>query len=198
MSFVVVRFKSPCRAYKEFKIGSIRYELVHGWLVSTSYFLCNTFFGPIAYILVSCSTVTFEKHVFTYSLLNILHYFSVSKEFLDTQRLAMHAFMSRKGGLRAQHLGLLKAICVMLGWNSVIPANTPRWFPETLSTTEASAQKQDLIIWPPVVIVHNISILDNNSNGQGPTTEEALGQYLRGILFFWTHLTSLGDVGLVL
>ncbi|KAI3816865.1 hypothetical protein L1987_10649 [Smallanthus sonchifolius] len=106
---------------------------------------------------------------------------SLSKEFLDTQRLAMHAFMSRKGGLRAQHLGLLKAICVMLGWSSIIPADTPRWFPETLSTTEALTQKEDLIIWPPVVIVHNISILNNNSNGEGPTTVEALGQFLRGV-----------------
>ncbi|KAJ0896938.1 putative XS domain-containing protein [Helianthus annuus] len=106
---------------------------------------------------------------------------SLSKEFLDAQRLAMHAFMSRKGGLRAQHLGLLKALCVMFGWNSVLPSDTPRWFPETLSTTEASAQKQDLIIWPPVVIVHNISITSNNSNGEGPITVEALGQYLRGV-----------------
>ncbi|KAK1416580.1 hypothetical protein QVD17_32371 [Tagetes erecta] len=114
------------------------------------------------------------------SLLCIVCGRSVSKEFLDTQRLAMHAFMSHKSGLRAQHLGLLKAICVMLGWNGVIPADTPRWFPEILSTTETLAQKQDLIIWPPVVIVHNISILDSNTNGQGPTTEEALGQYLRG------------------
>ncbi|KAJ0718450.1 putative XS domain superfamily protein [Helianthus annuus] len=115
----------------------------------------------------------------------ILNYFSLSKEFLDAQRLAMHAFMSRKGGLRAQHLGLLKALCVMFGWNSVLPSDTPRWFPETLSTTEASAQKQDLIIWPPVVIVHNISITSNNSNGEGPITVEALGQYLRGMLFFF-------------
>ncbi|KAK9064030.1 hypothetical protein SSX86_017902 [Deinandra increscens subsp. villosa] len=106
---------------------------------------------------------------------------SLSKEFLDTQRLAMHAFMSHKGGLKAQHLGLLKAICVMLGWNSVIPADTPRWFPETLSSTETLAQKQDLIIWPPVVIVHNISILNNNSKGEGPTTVEALGEFLRGV-----------------
>ncbi|KAD2804710.1 hypothetical protein E3N88_38087 [Mikania micrantha] len=111
----------------------------------------------------------------------ILGLCSLSKEFLDTQRLAMHAFMSHKSGLRAQHLGLLKAICVMLGWNSVIPADTPRWFPETLSTTETLAQKQDLIIWPPVVVVHNISILNNSSKGEGPTNVEALGQYLRGI-----------------
>lgn len=104
---------------------------------------------------------------------------SLSKEFLDTQRLAMHAFMSHKGGLRAQHLGLLKAICVMLGWNSVIPPKALRWFPEILSTSETMAQKQDLIIWPPVIIVHNTSI-SNDSDGQGPTTLEALGHYLRG------------------
>ncbi|XP_076928728.1 uncharacterized protein LOC143592782 [Bidens hawaiensis] len=106
---------------------------------------------------------------------------SLSKEFLDTQRLAMHAFMSHKSGLRAQHLGLLKAVCVMLDWNSVIPADSPRWFPEPISTTEALAQRQDLIIWPPLVIVHNTSILSSNSKGEGPTSVEALGQYLRGL-----------------
>nr|XP_043640305.1 uncharacterized protein LOC122611347 [Erigeron canadensis] len=106
---------------------------------------------------------------------------SVSKEFLDTQRLAMHAFMSHKVGMRAQHLGLVKALCVMLGWNSAIPVGTVRWFPETLSSKEAWVQKEDLIIWPPVVIVHNISITNNDSNGQGPTTIEALTQFLRGV-----------------
>ncbi|KAI3517160.1 hypothetical protein L1887_16369 [Cichorium endivia] len=105
---------------------------------------------------------------------------SLSKEFMDTQRLAMHAFMSRKVGLRAQHLGLHKALCYMLGWNGSFPQETIRWYPEPLSTTESLTQKEDLIIWPPVVIVHNISIVNNDSNGKGPTTEEELGQFLRG------------------
>ncbi|XP_039038218.1 uncharacterized protein LOC120175718 [Hibiscus syriacus] len=43
---------------------------------------------------------------------------SYSKEFMDTQRLVTHAFMSHKVGLRAEHLGLHKAICVLLGWDS--------------------------------------------------------------------------------
>ncbi|KAI3734637.1 hypothetical protein L6452_14111 [Arctium lappa] len=105
---------------------------------------------------------------------------SLSKEFLDTQRLAMHAFMSHKVGLRAQHLGLHKAICVMLGWDGAIPPEAIRWYPETLPSTEILVRKEDLIIWPPVIIVHNISISNNDSNGQGPTTIEALGQFLRG------------------
>ncbi|XP_024991797.1 uncharacterized protein LOC112525768 isoform X2 [Cynara cardunculus var. scolymus] len=105
---------------------------------------------------------------------------SLSKEFLDTRRLAMHAFMSHKVGLRAQHLGLHKAICVMLGWDGAIPPETIRWYPESLSSTEILVQKEDLIIWPPVIIIHNTSISNNNSNGQGPTTIEALGQFLRG------------------
>ncbi|KAJ9553694.1 LOW QUALITY PROTEIN: hypothetical protein OSB04_017739 [Centaurea solstitialis] len=104
----------------------------------------------------------------------------LSKEFLDTQRLAMHAFMSHKVGLRAQHLGLLKAICVMLGWDAAIPPGTIRWYPETLSSTDILVQKEDLIIWPPVIIVHNTSISNNDSNGQGPTNVEELGQFLRG------------------
>ncbi|KAL4575280.1 hypothetical protein LXL04_022122 [Taraxacum kok-saghyz] len=105
---------------------------------------------------------------------------SLSKEFMDTERLAMHAFMSRKVGLRAQHLALHKALCYMLGWNGVLPSNTIRWFPEPLSSSESLAQKEDLIIWPPVVVVHNVSIINNDSNGKGPTTLEELGQFLRG------------------
>lgn len=112
---------------------------------------------------------------------------------MDTQRLAMHAFMSRKVGLRAQHLALHKVICYMLGWNGSLPQETLRWFPEPLSSNESLAQKEDLIIWPPLVIVHNISILNNdsNANGVGPTSIEELGQFLRGkVLKFLIFLNS--------
>ncbi|KAL6989391.1 hypothetical protein U1Q18_015141 [Sarracenia purpurea var. burkii] len=106
---------------------------------------------------------------------------STSKEFMDTQRLVTHAFMSHKGGLRAQHLGLHKAICVLLGWNSVVPPNVITWVPEAATDDEATAQKEDLILWPPVVIIHNTSIEENNvEEQQKVTTLEAIGDFLRG------------------
>ncbi|KAJ7974937.1 XS domain protein [Quillaja saponaria] len=74
---------------------------------------------------------------------------SLSKEFMDTQRLVNHAFMSRKIGLRAKHLGLHRAICVLLGWDTVVPHDTITWVPHVLPDAEALAQKEDLILWPP-------------------------------------------------
>ncbi|BFG21086.1 hypothetical protein CerSpe_073600 [Prunus speciosa] len=105
---------------------------------------------------------------------------SFSKEFMDTRRLVTHAFMSHKVGLRAQHLGLLKAVCVLLGWSTVVPSDTVTWVPHILPKEEALAQKEDLILWPPVIIVHNISMSDNNPQNWKVVTIEALEAFLRG------------------
>uniref|UniRef100_A0A5B6ZBJ2 XS domain-containing protein n=1 Tax=Davidia involucrata TaxID=16924 RepID=A0A5B6ZBJ2_DAVIN len=105
---------------------------------------------------------------------------SLSKEFMDTQRLVTHAFMSHKVGLRAQHLGLHKAICVLLGWNSEVASDVITWVPEAISSAESWAQKEDLILWAPVIVIHNSSISDNEPEGQKVITVEALGDFLRG------------------
>ncbi|KAL8090274.1 uncharacterized protein LOC141698041 isoform X2 [Apium graveolens] len=99
---------------------------------------------------------------------------SESKEFTDTRRLATHAFMSHKVGLRTQHLGLHKAICVLLGWKSEVAPNVVTWAPETISSAEMLAQKEDLIIWPPVVVIHD------NSPSDPETTVEALEIFIKG------------------
>ncbi|KAG7032945.1 hypothetical protein SDJN02_06996 [Cucurbita argyrosperma subsp. argyrosperma] len=104
---------------------------------------------------------------------------SYSKEFLDTQRLVKHAYMSHKIGLRARHLGLAKAICVLMGWNSALPQDTVTWVPEDLHKEEAVVQKEDLIIWPPVVIVRNISMSCSNPGKWKVITIEALEAFLR-------------------
>lgn len=113
-------------------------------------------------------------------LLILLSLFSESKEFTDTQRLATHAFMSHKHGLRAQHLGLHRAICVLLGWNSVVAPDVVTWYPKTISNAEALAQKEDLIIWPPVIVIHNSSTSGHDSERQRGITVEALEDFLRG------------------
>ncbi|WOG87932.1 hypothetical protein DCAR_0207165 [Daucus carota subsp. sativus] len=99
---------------------------------------------------------------------------SESKEFTDTRRLATHAFMSHKVGLRTQHLGLHKAICVLLGWKSEVAPNVVTWSPEAISSAETLAQKEDLIIWPPVVVIHDSSTSDHD------TTIEALESFIKG------------------
>lgn len=102
---------------------------------------------------------------------------------MDTQRLVTHAFMSHKAGLRAEHLGLHKAICVLLGWSTVVPDDTITWVPQILPKSEALAQKEDLIIWPPVIVIHNISMWDNNPEKWKVVTIEALETFIRGKCF---------------
>lgn len=99
---------------------------------------------------------------------------------MDTQRLVIHAFMSQRGGLRALHLGLHKAICVLLGWNCVVPHDTITWVPQVLSDAEALAEKEDLILWPPVIVIHNISMLKNIPNEQNVIPIEGIEAFLKG------------------
>ncbi|GAB2229295.1 hypothetical protein Droror1_Dr00023433 [Drosera rotundifolia] len=75
-----------------------------------------------------------------------------SKEFLNTQQLVTHAYMARKPSMRAKHLGLHKAISVLMGWNSVAAPDVVTWVPHVLSDEESLAQKEDLILWPPIFI----------------------------------------------
>lgn len=112
----------------------------------------------------------------------LLHLFvySVSKEFLDTQRLITHAYMCLKGGLRARHLGLHKAVCVLMGWNTVVPYDTKTWVPEVLPPAEAMSQKEDLILWPPLIVIRNISMSNNNPKEQKVIPIEQVEAFLRG------------------
>lgn len=105
----------------------------------------------------------------------------LSKEFQDTRSLVTHTFMSRKLGKRAHHLALNKAICVLMGWKSiVIPTGACVY--EVLPIPEAAALKEDLILWPPFVIIHNSSVLNGNPHPQDITTEQ-IEAILRGMGF---------------
>ncbi|KAH9768911.1 hypothetical protein WN944_018735 [Citrus x changshan-huyou] len=114
---------------------------------------------------------------------------SMSKEFMNTQSLVRHAFMSHKVGLRAMHLGLQKAICVLMGWNSVVPHDMITWVPDVLHDEEAMAQKEDLILWPPVVIIRNISMSNNNPKEQKVVPIEGVEAFLRGEGFIGGKIT---------
>ncbi|KAF9674971.1 hypothetical protein SADUNF_Sadunf10G0183200 [Salix dunnii] len=105
---------------------------------------------------------------------------SSSKEFMAAQNLVQHAFMSHKIGLRAQHLGLHKAICVLMGWNSSVPCDAITCAPEILPDEEAFAQKEDLMLWPPLVVIHNISMSYNNPEQQKVIPIEGVEAFLRG------------------
>lgn len=104
---------------------------------------------------------------------------SSSKEFQGTQNLAKHALMSRKIGLRAQHLGLHRAICVLLGW-SLVTADPINWVPEVLPDDIALTQKEDLILWPPLVVIHNMSMAVDDPKDQRVIPRERVEAFLRG------------------
>lgn len=87
---------------------------------------------------------------------------SNSKEFGNTVALVMHAVMSKNVGCRVEHLGFHKALCVLLGWDSAPATNGP-WAWKTLPPSQASSLREDLIIWPPVVVIHNSSIANASS-----------------------------------
>ncbi|KAK9161016.1 hypothetical protein Syun_007357 [Stephania yunnanensis] len=75
-----------------------------------------------------------------------------SREFPDVHGLIMHAYNSHD--LRIDHLGLHKALCVLMGWNyTKVPDNSRAY--QLLPSDEAQANKEDLVLWPPMVIIHN-------------------------------------------
>ncbi|KAJ8568452.1 hypothetical protein K7X08_027985 [Anisodus acutangulus] len=105
-----------------------------------------------------------------------------SEEFADSESLVHHALTSSKAGLRSQHLGLHKALCALMGWKS---ADAPKdsWVREKLSNAETVALKEDLIIWPPVVIIHNSSITSSNPDQCVVVSAEELESKLRDMGF---------------
>ncbi|KAL8162085.1 hypothetical protein V2J09_013574 [Rumex salicifolius] len=121
---------------------------------------------------------------------------STSKVFRDTEGLTRHSFMARKATLRAQHLGLHRAICVLMGWSPDVPPEEETWMPRSLPKPEAMAQKEDLIIWQPTVIVHNISLSNNNHQEWKAISLEALESIIRAKSFIRSKIKiCLGHPG---
>lgn len=103
---------------------------------------------------------------------------SSSKEFIQTKDVAMHAFTSLKVGFRAAHLGFHRALCALMGWDPTI-VSYGRWISKSLSDVEAWAIKEDIIVWPPVVIIHIGSARDFYDNEQVKIPIEQLENILR-------------------
>lgn len=68
-----------------------------------------------------------------------------------------HAYGTCKVGLKTKHLGLHKALCVLMGWNWHVAPDTSKAY-HSIPAEEVNAMKGDLICWPPVVVIHNSSI----------------------------------------
>ncbi|KAJ3673578.1 hypothetical protein LUZ60_005570 [Juncus effusus] len=91
-----------------------------------------------------------------------LHCFAcarASKEYKDLHELITHSFnfsQSQSQDERADHLGLHKALCVLMGWNYENAPDNNKIY-QVLSREQAQANRDDLILWPPTVIIHNTS-----------------------------------------
>lgn len=68
---------------------------------------------------------------------------------------------------------------MLIGWKGKTAASGP-WFRDLLSDGETLFSKEDLIIWPPVVIIHNSSIKCNNPDERVIVSIEVLESILRG------------------
>ncbi|KAJ4832173.1 hypothetical protein Tsubulata_008988 [Turnera subulata] len=91
--------------------------------------------------------------------------------------------MPGKVGSRAEHLGLHKALCVMMGWENKEHQNG-QWTRRLLPLVEAVFLQEDLIIWPPAVVVHNISIANNNPGDRIIVSIDELTEILKGAYNF--------------
>lgn len=77
-----------------------------------------------------------------------------TKDFPDMHGLIMHTYNPDSAELLVDHLGLHKALCILMGWNYQIPPDNSKQY-QLLSAEEAAANQDDLIMWPPHVIIHN-------------------------------------------
>ncbi|KAF7144418.1 hypothetical protein RHSIM_Rhsim04G0202200 [Rhododendron simsii] len=105
-----------------------------------------------------------------------------SKDFPDMHGLILHTYNPDKADLLVDHLGLHKALCVLMGWNYSKPPDSSRAY-QSLSAEEAAANQDDLIMWPPTVLIHNThtgKVKDGRLEGLG---NKAMDNILRGLGF---------------
>ncbi|KAK6254953.1 hypothetical protein SCA6_016258, partial [Theobroma cacao] len=102
-----------------------------------------------------------------------------SKDFPDMHGLIMHTYYSDNADLRVDHLGLHKALCVLMGWNYSKPPDNSKVY-RFLPADEAAANQEDLIMWPPVVIVHNTITGKSKDGRMEGLGNKAMDSKLRG------------------
>ncbi|OMO85712.1 hypothetical protein COLO4_21478 [Corchorus olitorius] len=93
--------------------------------------------------------------------------------------LIMHTYYSDNADLRVDHLGLHKALCVLMGWNYSKPPDSSKTY-RFLPAEEAAANQEDLIMWPPVVIIHNTITGKGKDGRMEGLGNKAMDSKLRG------------------
>lgn len=98
----------------------------------------------------------------------------------------MHAYNSENADLRVDHLGLHKALCALMSWNYAKPPDNSKAY-QSLPAEEAAANLEDLIMWPPMVIIHNTITGKSKEGRMEGLGNKAMDNYVRGII----HLHAL-------
>ncbi|KAJ8543232.1 hypothetical protein K7X08_005755 [Anisodus acutangulus] len=105
-----------------------------------------------------------------------------SKDFPDMHTLIMHSYNSDGADSLVEHLAFHKALCVLMGWNYLTPPDNSKSY-LMLSADEAIANRDDLILWPPLVIIHNTVTGKRDDGRMEGLGNKAMDSYLRGIGF---------------
>lgn len=100
---------------------------------------------------------------------------------MDVHALVMHTY-SPDNADYVDHMGLHKALCVLMGWNYSKPPDNSKAY-QLLSAGEAEANKDDLIVWPPTVIIHNTITGKNKDGRMEGLGNKAMDSIIRGILY---------------
>ncbi|KAK7280123.1 hypothetical protein RJT34_25185 [Clitoria ternatea] len=124
-----------------------------------------------------------------------------AKDFPDMHALIMHTYSSDNTDLRVDHLGLHKALCVLMGWNYSKPPDNSKAY-QFLPADEAAANQDDLIMWPPVVIIHNTNTGKNRDGRMEGLGNKTMDNKIRELGFVGGKSKSLygrdGHLGITL
>ncbi|KAL2922662.1 Protein SUPPRESSOR OF GENE SILENCING 3 [Bienertia sinuspersici] len=124
-----------------------------------------------------------------------------SKDFQDVHALIMHAYNSENADLRVDHLGLHRALCVLMGWNYMRAPDNSRTY-QLLPAEEAAAYQNDLIMWPPMVIINNTNTGKGKDGRMEGLGNKAMDSKLRDLGFSAGKSKSLysrdGHLGITL
>ena len=108
----------------------------------------------------------------------------------------MHAYNDLKLVLRSHHLEMYKALCVfMMRWSYVFPLDNDKSY-QSFPAPEAMENNQDLILWPPLVIIHNActrKLKDGHSEGirNQEMDEQLKGAQRNSIIFLFGFIRGV-------
>ncbi|XP_074292321.1 uncharacterized protein LOC141619193 [Silene latifolia] len=105
-----------------------------------------------------------------------------SKHFPDVHSLVMHAHKPDNADSQVDHLGLHRALCALMGWNCMRAPDNSRMY-QFLPAEDAAAFQDDLIMWPPTVIIHNTNTGKGKDGRMEGLGNKAMDSKLRDLGF---------------